>query len=456
MSDGIHRGRIGEGIASGIPSGNESGIQEGQGDRAANLRFFEEQVAPLAITQIPLFRDVEAGLLEAALRHCERVQFSAGSTLLRPGQANDHIYIILSGTVVVYLGSEEERSHGITIPIGQCIGEFSAIDGKPVSALVMVETEAWVLVLGQEVFWSCLVTLPGVARNMMVALTERTRLANRVALEAQRERLELAQLRKELTLARELQASMLPLQRPLFPDRKEIEVCALMEPASSVGGDFFDAFFVSDDSLFVCIGDVSGHGIMASLLMARTIGLLRILAFTERSPHELLTRLNASMVEGNETSVFATIFCGFLDVASGQFVYSNGGHCNPLRSGMAGTEVLALPRGVLVGAFPGVTYSSLTMELNPGDLLLIYTDGLTEAESGSGEQFSLSGCLEVLRREWQSPLSQLLDQLRQEVRSFSGRDTLDDDFTLLALRRPAAPRAAPPAPGRRGTGGPAR
>jgi sigma-B regulation protein RsbU (phosphoserine phosphatase) len=435
MSEGSHPGRMSEG---------------------ANLHSVEQEVAPLVSTQIPLFRDVEEGLLEAALRDCERVRLPAGSTLLRPGQANDHIFIILSGTVVVYLAAEGERSHGITIPIGQCIGEFSVIDGKPVSALVMVETEAWVLVLGQEIFWSRLVTLGGVARNMMMALTERTRLANRVALEAQRERLELAQLRKELNLARELQASMLPLQRPLFPERQEIEVCALMEPASSVGGDFFDAFFVSDDSLFVCVGDVSGHGIMASLLMARTIGLLRILAFTERSPHELLTRLNESMVEGNETSVFATIFCGFLDVASGHFVYSNGGHCNPLLSGKAGTEVLVLPRGVLVGAFPGVTYSSLVIELNPGDLLLIYTDGLTEAESGAGEQFSLSGCMEVLRREGQSPLSQLLDELRQEVRRFSGRDTLDDDFTLLALRRPAAPRVAPPAPCRRGTDGPAR
>lgn len=397
----------------------------------------DHEVAPLAYAQIPLFRDVEEGLLEAALSDCERLRLPAGTTLLEPGQANDRIYIILSGTVVVHLASDAERSHGLTIPLGQCIGEFSTIDGKPVSALVTVETEAWVLVLRQEVFWSRLVTLSGVARNMMVSLTERTRLANQVALEAQRERLELAQLRKELTLARELQASMLPLQRPLFPERREIEICALMEPASSVGGDFFDAFFVTDHSLFVCIGDVSGHGITASLLMARTIGLLRILAFTEHSPHQLLARLNDSMVEGNETSVFATIFCGFLDVRNGHFVYSNGGHCNPLRSGAAGTEVLTLPRGVLVGAFPGMAYRSLTIDLDPGDLLLIYTDGLTEAESGGGEQFSVSGGMEVLRRERDTPLPELLDRLREDVRRFTGRDSLEDDFTLLALRRPA-------------------
>jgi sigma-B regulation protein RsbU (phosphoserine phosphatase) len=170
--------------------------------------------------------------------------------------------------------------------------------------------------------------------------------------------------------------------------------------------------------------------------MARTIGLLRILAFTECSPHELLARLNDSMVEGNETSVFATIFCGFLDVATGHFVYSNGGHCNPLLRGASGIEVLPLPRGVLVGAFPAMSYRSLTIDLAPDDLLLIYTDGLTEAESAGGEPFSVSGCQEVLSRERHTPLPELLDRLREDLRQFTGRDTLEDDCTLLAVRRP--------------------
>jgi sigma-B regulation protein RsbU (phosphoserine phosphatase) len=441
MGDGIEHNGIGKESGADREGWNTTVIEEpfntvghltAETDPAAII----PEAVPLACTQIPLFRDVEHGVLESALKDCEKLHLPARTILLRPGQTNDRIFIILSGTVVVTLASDAERSHAIPIPIGQCIGEFSAIDGKPASAFVTAETDALVLVLSQEVFWSRLVTLRGVARNMMVSLTERTRLANQVALEAQRERLELAQLRKELNLARELQASMLPLHRPLFPERREIEICALMEPASSVGGDFFDAFFVSDHNLFVCIGDVSGHGITASLLMARTIGLLRILAFTERSPHELLARLNDSMVEGNETSVFATIFCGFLDVATGHFVYSNGGHCNPLLRGASGIEVLPLPRGVLVGAFPAMSYRSLTIELAPDDLLLIYTDGLTEAESAGGEPFSVSGCQDVLSRERHTPLPELLDRLREDLRQFTGRDTLEDDCTMLAVRRP--------------------
>jgi sigma-B regulation protein RsbU (phosphoserine phosphatase) len=119
-------------------------------------------------------------------------------------------------------------------------------------------------------------------------------------------------------------------------------------------------------------------------------------------------------------------------------VYSNGGHCNPLLSGAAGTEVLTLPRGVLVGAFPGMAYRSLTIDLDPGDLLLFNTDGLTEAASAVGEPFSISGGMEVLHRERDTPPPELLDRLPEDVRNFTGRDSLEDDLTLLALRRPAA------------------
>ncbi len=409
---------------------------EATGEAASGHPPASSDQPAIAYSRIPLFRNVEEKRLQAVLTRSERIRLPAGTTLLRPGQKNDCIYIILAGKVVVYLQSGESRGTGIAIPPGQCIGEFSAIDGMPASAFVEVEADACVLRLPQELFWSQLVTLPGVARNMMVSLTERTRLTNRLALEAERERLELEQLRKELHLARQLQASMLPLQGSLFPERSEIEISALMEPASSVGGDFFDAFFVGDDRLFLCIGDVSGHGIGAALLMARTIGLLRILAFTEATPDALLARLNESMVQGNDTCAFATIFCGFLDVGSGHFVYSNGGHCHPLLDDGSATVPLTLPRGVLVGAFPGMAYSSLSLDLTPGDLLFIYTDGITEAESPAGVPFSLSACRSVLEREREAPLPRLLEQLREEVRRFTGSPGLEDDCTLLALRRP--------------------
>lgn len=396
---------------------------------------------------VPLFRDVPAVDLGAALDGCRILELAAATNLLTPGQENDSIFIILSGEVNVYIhhdagmdhGSDAISNHGvnnrgITIPLGQCIGEFSAIDGLPVSALVRAETDARVLQLTKDLFWSRLIALPGVARNMMVSLTERTRLTNQLALEAQRCSLELEHLHKELDLARELQAGMLPMQQPLFPEREEIEISALIEPAATVGGDFFDAFFVSEKRLFLCIGDVSGHGIGAALLMARTIGLLRVLAMAETSPHEVLSRLNERLSEGNSTSVFVTLFCGFLDLGSGEFVYANGGHCPPLLITHAGARPIPVPTGVLVGAFPAMHYRSMALVLQPGDLLFLYTDGITEAENGGGAAFGVAGCTRILSPQRQTPLPALLEGLRREVERFRGRDALEDDGTMLALR----------------------
>ncbi len=109
---------------------------------------------------------------------------------------------------------------------------------------------------------------------------------------------------------------MLPLQRPLFPGRTDIDVCGFMEPASKVGGDLFDAFFVDNRTLFVCVGDVSGHGIAAALFMVRVIGLLRILAMESTQPEKILETLNDRLCIGNDTNLFVTLFCGFLNTHS--------------------------------------------------------------------------------------------------------------------------------------------
>ncbi len=274
------------------------------------------------------------------------------------------------------------------------------------------------------------------------------RKTNEVALKAQRQQLELIHLRKELDVARQLQASMLPLQRPMFPQRNDIEVCGLMEPASVIGGDFFDGFFVDDHKLFFCIGDVSGHGIVAALFMARTIGLLRILAMTILHPDKLLETLNERLCIGNDANIFVTLFCGFLDVDSGKLLYSNGGHCAPLLSGDGQTRPLAIPKGALIGAYPGLAYASMEHELERGDVLFCYTDGVTEAHNSGGEEFTESRCLGILGEGGSCPLPTLLEEVRGEVARFAGSDLLDDDCTMLAVRRPllapgSGPTAAP-------------
>jgi len=397
-------------------------------------------VDPAALSQIPLFRDVAQGPLARALRGCPVHRLARGSSLLRPGQENSSIFVILEGTVSVHLDAEAAGTdgvEGIPLQVGQCIGELSAIDGLPASALVRAETDATVLELAPPVLWTRIVPLPGVARNLMRSLTERMRLTNQLAMEAERHRLELAQLHKELELARSLQAAMLPLGDPLFPGRTDIAMAARMEPASHVGGDFFDAFFIDEGHLFLCIGDVSGHGIAAALLMARIVGLVRVLASGERSPALVLQRLNDALAEGNDSGVFATLFCGLLEVGSGRLVLANGGHGAPLLLREERCEAIELPRGMLVGAFPQRCYQEQELALLPGDVLLLHTDGITEAENAQGLPFGADGCAAVLERPGvgSEPLSRVLGELLSSLEGFVGGRPLADDCTLMALRR---------------------
>jgi sigma-B regulation protein RsbU (phosphoserine phosphatase) len=385
---------------------------------------------------IPLFQEVDETLLASLLSHCEVRRMGAGTDLLGIGETNDSFYILLKGELIVFLSAEARQGHGISLQPGQCIGEFSAIDRLPVSALVRCESDAEVLHLNGPFFWEQLVTLPGVARNMMRGLTERARTTNQLALQSLRERLELDHLREELDLARRLQASMLPLRHPLFHDRSDLEVAGRVEPAASVGGDFFDTFLTADDRLFLCIGDVSGHGIGASLLMARTIGLIRSLAMSATGPEAVLEQLNAFLCEGNDTCLFVTLFCGYLEPTRGTLTYSNAGHLPPLLIQAGVCTELPLPRGLLAGISPQARYRSETVQLNRSDLLFAYTDGLSEAEDGEGRPFGIDPCRELLLQRKQAPLPTILDGVRDALTGFSGSSALEDDCTLLLLRLP--------------------
>jgi len=390
------------------------------------------------INWIPLFRDTEAHEANAALADCEVILLTTGAPLLKLGETNHNVYILLSGKLNAHLNAHSDDDAAIPILPGECIGELSAIDGKPATASILACGDARVLKLSRAVFWNRLMALPGVASNLMLTLTQRMRRINEQALKSQRLQLELLHIRKELDIARQLQTSMLPLQRPLFPERQDIEVCGFMEPASEVGGDLFDAFFVDAQRLFFCIGDVSGHGIGAALFMARTISLMRVLAVNTPQPDTLLETLNERLCSDNDANIFVTLFCGFLNVDNGKLTYSNGGHCAPILSINGRAELLAIPKGALIGAIPGINYSAMERYLDPGDMLFCYTDGVTEAQSPLGEEFSEARCMQLLDRGGTLPLATLLDNIRREVSDFSCSNTLDDDCTMLALRRTPA------------------
>jgi len=392
------------------------------------------------ISWLALFNDVDKTAVQVALDDCEVVLLPAGAALLERGEINHNVYILLSGQVAALL--DQNISHEdavISISPGECIGELSAIDGKPASARVQAASNARLLKLSKEVFWERLMLVPGVARNLMVAMSNRMRDTNTKTLKAQKEQLELQHLRRELDMARQLQSSMLPPQIPLFTEREDIEICGFMEPTSDIGGDLFDAFFIDDKRLFFCIGDVSGHGIAAALFMARAIGLLRVLAMNTSQPDTLLEALNERLCTANDTNIFVTLLCGFLDVETGRLSYSNGGHCPPILSSENRARQLSIPKGSLCGAFPGIKYKEMEYQLKQGEVLFCYTDGVTEAENVASEEFSEQHCANIIAQSDSLPLQALLGAVRCEVIRHTGSKMLTDDCTMLAIRRPRPP-----------------
>ena len=398
------------------------------------------------VSWMPMFRGTEEATVIAVLNECDVVILSPGTPLLKPGDANDTIFLLLSGSLSACLDSDLNPDAAIPLGPGECTGEMSAIDGKPVTALVVATSEARILKVTPDLFFNRLLTIPGVARNLMAALTERMRRTNESMMAAQRKQLALQHLHKELEVARQLQASMLP-RSPLFPGRGGLDVAAIMEPVSEVGGDFFDAFFIDEPPLFISIGDVSGPGIPAALFMARSIGLIRIAAMgSMMRPDELIAKINDQLCTGNETDLFVTLFCGFLNVTTGRLVYSNGGHCAPILVGSGHAAAIRIPRGTLVGAISGLAYTAFELTLAPGDTLVCYTDGVTEAQPASGEDYSEARLIALLGQASRSTSAAMMDAVRREVTAFTGKHALEDDYTLMAIRRHAAGGASPKIP----------
>lgn len=305
---------------------------------------------------LSLFQNSDESAVMETIGDADIHLLDAGTTLLRPGDQNDAVFLILAGELGAYLGDSQNPESVISMGPGDCLGELSAIDGKPVSALVRAVTQSRVLKLSHDIFWNQLMAVPGVALNLLRVLTDRMRRNTEAMLAGQRKQIELEYLRQELDVARQLQIGMLPMRRPWFPDRPDLEIAGMMEAASSIGGDLFDAFFVDDRRLFFCIGDVSGHGIPAAMFMARAVSLMRLTAFTDKCPATLLERVNEQLCAGNDAMMFITMFCGFFEIDTGQVVYSNGGHLAPLHWRDGTLNSLRIPKGTILGVLPGSKY----------------------------------------------------------------------------------------------------
>lgn len=241
-------------------------------------------------------------------------------------------------------------------------------------------------------------------------------------------------LEQELGIARDIQMSTLPQVFPPFPDRKEIDLHAIMIPAKYVGGDLYEFFFTGENKLFFVIGDVSGKGVPAALFMTMALAVIRSHVIAGRSPSETLRRSNNVLALRNERCTFVTIFCGLLDTETGQVRYANGGHNPPiLMDGEGGVSFLEA-EGTAIGAIEDLEFEERELTLKPDQGLFLYTDGVTEAIDQKEELFSDERLLDALNIRHRSfTAEEVIARVSRQLTNFVGNALQFDDITALAL-----------------------
>ena len=251
-----------------------------------------------------------------------------------------------------------------------------------------------------------------------------------------------ARIDKELQFARDIQTSALPNTFPAFPKRKDFDIYASMDPAKEVGGDFYDFYMTGSDTLHFLIADVSGKGIPAAMFMMRAKTELKTLTESDISIGEVFTRGNASLCEGNDANMFVTAWQGSLDLNTGLLSFANAGHNPPLVKHADGSfEYLRSRAGFVLAGLDGVRYKPQELQLQPGDVVYLYTDGVTEATNADMSLFGEQRLLDALNsREFESAET-ICKFIKAEVDSFVGDAPQFDDITMLALKYTGTPPA---------------
>ena len=245
-----------------------------------------------------------------------------------------------------------------------------------------------------------------------------------------------ASIESELKVAHNIQMSMLPKTFPPYPDREDIDIFGQLTPAKAVGGDLFD-FYIRDEQLYFCIGDVSGKGVPASLFMAVTRSLFRNVSNHQSKPHLIMKALNDSLVESNEMNMFVTLFVGVLDLQTGLLRYCNAGHDAPLLIGLQRVDVLPCDSNLPIGVIADFDFSEQTILIDKYTTIFLFTDGLNEAENCHQEQFGDDRIMNVaqglLGMGHHRP-THVVRHMTDAVHTFVGTAEQSDDLTMLAIQ----------------------
>ena len=243
-----------------------------------------------------------------------------------------------------------------------------------------------------------------------------------------------ARIDAELAFAKAIQHSALPSVFPPYPNRKEFEIQAAMYTAKEVGGDFYDFYFVDEDTLAFLVADVSGKGIPAAMFMMTSKTLLKSYAESGMSVEEVFTVANEKLCEGNEAGMFVTAWMGLLNVKTGKITFANAGHNPPLVKHADGSYTYLKSRpGLVLAGMEGIRYRKNELQLEPGDVIYLYTDGVTEATDSQSGLYGEERLLDTLNRHSDTDPKSICDSVKAAVDAFVGEAPQFDDITMLAL-----------------------
>lgn len=397
-------------------------------------------------------------------------QVEEGDTVIVQGELGNFAYLVLSGEMAIAVDTPRGRTVVAVSPAGDLVGEIGAFAATPRTASVTARTPARLLKLEQSVIRSILADHPEVAMSVINDLGQRLQ-SNHASvatliqatsalargefepdmietLKNQADRFShLARVfenmvgeitdkrarRQEMETAADIQRSFLP--RPLDDavTRGRFDAFASMEPASEVGGDFYDYFMIDDDHLGFAVGDVSGKGVPAAIFMSVSRTVLRTIAREGVEPGEALTRMNNLLAEDSAEAMFVTLFYGKLDLTTGRLAFCSAGHDEIyLLTRAAGREKVG-PMGPAIGLIDGIDYPTRQQDLAPGDMAFISTDGVTEAFSVEGNMFGEDRLVAVLDAEDRPDACELVENVTGVVAAFARGAAQSDDITCLAI-----------------------
>ena len=349
------------------------------------------------------------------------VTFDTLASIIRDTKLYPHSFCSLvadDGTVIVASSS---------MPKGKSHVYTEKIDGRNMTLTLTIPDSDMYKRLRQSSLFFAFLALTGILSVFFIAYHSLQNLWKLNEVRAKEQHIE-----DELAIARDIQQSLLP-SKSLNGLTNRLDISGLQIPAKFVGGDLYD-YYVRDRKLLFCIGDVSGKGVPAALLMAIAHSLFRTLSARDDRPDNIVQALNNTISDNNPDIMFITMFLGVMDLSTGKISYCNAGHNPPILIKGGRADFLNTEPSLLLGVDTSAKYTTYEMTLAPGDTLLLYTDGLTEAENGQKELFGEARALDTATAIGAMTAQEQLGQIRERVSQFVDQAEQSDDLTLLSIR----------------------